>query len=122
MGAKKKSKKKNKKNKKKEPEVVEDTTWDNVALHSLTAKFKETFEKLEQERGQRNYYQLQRDAYQTFYSIVKQDIRDLDLQIAQMDREKEDKMDGWRKQLKAYESKVKYQENNHGNDKERAQR
>ena len=122
---KKKNKNKNKnkaKDKKKEEEEKIEELLKQLAMKDLQARFTDSYEKLESHRTSRNYYQLERDAYQTFYEIVKKEVKELQLQAKKVDIEKQNHEQQHRSEIRTYVYKVKYLENQHVNDKERVRR
>lgn len=109
-------------NQQQEKEHQMDELLKELSLRSLNARFKDSHDKLETQRTNRNYYQLERDAYQTFYEIVRKEVADLELKVKKVDIEKQNNESNHRSELRTYVYKVKYLENQHVNDKERCRR
>merc|ERR1719183_2516176 len=113
----KKGGKKGKKAKEKEPEEdIPDDLADlsRAALRDRIEAFKYRFNKAAKDR---NYMQLEKDMVNRFYDITKQEVKQIEAELLNMDRQMEMLERDHRVHIKVHEQKVQNLEYEHKNSK-----
>lgn len=117
MPKKKGKKKKGKKKKGKKNESLEPPSeFDYLEPEVLTQRIKEMEIDLNKLQIERNYMQLERDTISTFYDISRKEVKELDLEITEKDREMEMMEENHQVEIKVYIQKVKHLEYEHKNN------
>ncbi|CAD5124276.1 DgyrCDS12568 [Dimorphilus gyrociliatus] len=76
--------------------------FDGVSTEEMSHK------QLEQEREERNYFQLERDKVNTFWEITKRQLEEKKAELRNKDREMEDAEEQYHIEIKVYKQKVKH--------------
>ncbi|KAJ8598149.1 hypothetical protein CTAYLR_007357 [Chrysophaeum taylorii] len=113
---KKKGKKGKGKKGKSEVQEQEDTEYDNMDLEMLQEVVPMLKQQLAKCTLDRNYVQLERDTIQMFYDITKNEVREIEGQIAAKDREMELMEDNHRVEVRVYLQKVKHLDYEHNDN------
>lgn len=99
-----------------EVQEQEDTEYDNMDLEMLQEVVPMLKQQLAKCTLDRNYVQLERDTIQTFYDITKNEVRDIERQVAAKDREMEIMEENHRVEVRVYLQKVKHLEYEHADN------
>lgn len=114
MGAKKKGKKGKGKKKKNVPEEIDDYT---PMLHTeLEEQRRRTKEKLAEAKSNRNMLQMEKDMVQDFYHNTRDEIREIEARIKNLDTDMQVEEEKHRCSIKVFMQKVKHLEYEHGNN------
>jgi len=114
---KKKRKGKKKKGKgKKEKTLEPPSEFTFMTEEELDGRIKEMQVDLNKLQIERNYMQLERDTISTFYDISRKEVKELELEITEKDREMEMMEENHQVEIKVYIQKVKHLEYEHKNN------